>query len=262
VASTLCSCGSGRRFDRCHGDPANDFARTQALLEARQLAALFPSVRLRSASVLEFARRSADELGSERDATDELLAEGLELVDSDERRELVDPWSAAYPDRWRSLCHTAGDIAAVEREVVKGALDVAIAERQPTERELLEDLERERLPPAEALGLVLPPQCIWSLDEAHVAETAAHGRDPGKAFRAVEIVADALALEAHAARVRSLAAFVAGELPIAGCPRTSRTLARACERVARDGTFVRRVLALTLVAYVAHLPAPYSSSMN
>lgn len=254
VTPALCSCGSGRRFDRCHGDPANDFARAQALLEARQLATLFPTVRLRSFGVLDFARRAANELGSEEEVPEELLAEGIELVDSRERRALVDAWSAAYPQRWESLCHAAGDIAAAERETVRGALEMGIVECQRTPRELLAEVEHQRLRPTEALGLVLPPHGVWSLDEAHVAETAAQGREPAEAFRAVEAVATALGLEAHAARVRSLASIVASELPIDGFPRASRTLARACERVEHDVPFLRGVLALTLIAYVAQLP--------
>jgi hypothetical protein len=254
VAATLCSCGSGRRFDRCHGDPANEYARTQALVEARQVAALFPAVRLRSAAVLDFARTAARGLGSADEVPDDLLAKGVELVNDHDRRELVDSWASAYPDRWGSLCHAAGDATAAEREVVKGALEIAICEFQRTPRELLADLERERLRPTAALALVLPPHYIWSVEEAHVAETAAEGRPPVEGLRAVETVAGALAAEVHAARVRSLAATLAAELPVPGVPRASRTLARACARAADDAPFVRRVLAMTLAAYVAQLP--------
>lgn len=259
MASAPCSCGSGRSFRRCHGDPANAFARTQALLEARQLAGLFPAVRLRSERVLHFAQRAAGQLGTVNEVPDELLAEGIELVAACERRELVDGWATAYPDRWQSLCHAAGDTAAAEREIVIGALDVAIAERQPVPRDLLAVIESDRLRPAWALAIVLPPQCIWSLDEARAASAAAEGRDPAAATRAVCEVATALGLEAHAARVRGLASNVAAELPVDGYPRASRVLVRGCDRVAQNLPFAREVLALTLSAYVTELSIGYSS---
>jgi len=59
VKATHCSCGSGRSFGRCHGDPRNEFARTQALAEARQVALLFPSGRLRVPEALALAERLA-----------------------------------------------------------------------------------------------------------------------------------------------------------------------------------------------------------
>ena len=105
----LCQCGSGRSFERCHGDPGNEFARVQALAEARQLALLFPSVRLSSAPVLVFAERVAAELGDEDELPKHVLDEGLRLVDESERRRLVEEWSRDFPDRWQSVVHTAAD---------------------------------------------------------------------------------------------------------------------------------------------------------
>jgi hypothetical protein len=262
VRTTICSCGSGRPFDRCHGDPANDFARAQALAEARQLAVLFPSVRLRDTRVLEFAARAAAELADVDVFPDEMIVEGFELVPKRERRELVAGWVAVYPDRWRSLSRAAGDTAAAEREVVKGAVEVVIAERQPTPRPLLEQVETERLRPAMALAILLPPQFIWSLDEAHVAETAARGRGPADAIRALNEITAAIGGEVHVDRVRSLAVLLAAELPLTGLRRASRVLAEAVTRVADDSLFARQILALTLAGYVVELPGEYSTSLN
>src|SRR5687768_18433110 len=108
----LCRCGSGRSFERCHGDSRNAFARVQALAEARQLALLFPCVRLRSASVLAFAERVAGELG-DQEVSEDILDEGLQLVDESERRRLVEEWICDFPDRWASLVATAADELAV-----------------------------------------------------------------------------------------------------------------------------------------------------
>ena len=51
MAVDLCQCGSGLTFERCHGDPSNDYARQTALQEARAIAALFPAVRVRGGAV-------------------------------------------------------------------------------------------------------------------------------------------------------------------------------------------------------------------
>jgi hypothetical protein len=253
MATTLCSCGSGRTFDRCHGDPANEFARVQALAEARHVAALFPAVRPRSEEVLAFAATAAAELRGDDEPSEELLDEGVQLVAAREWRTVVDSMAAEYPDRWASLTHAAADTAAAERELVKGAIEPAIAESQATPRTVLRVIERKRPRPAMALALVVPPPFVWSIDDAHVAETAARGRSPREAMRAFEEVAAALERGAHTARVRALTALVAAELPVPAMPRASRLLAEAVERV-DDILFVRAVLALTLGGYVAQLP--------
>jgi len=141
MRADLCSCGSGRSFTRCHGDPRNEFARVQALAEARQIAVLFPPVRLRSKAALAFAERVANDFPGAERVPEKLLDEGLASVDSDERREVVDNWVDEYPDRWASLTRVAADVGAAEQELLRGALEVAVAERQPTPRELLVELD-------------------------------------------------------------------------------------------------------------------------
>ena len=141
VKGTLCSCGSGRSSNRCHGDSRNEFARTQALAEARQAALLFPSVRLRAADALALAERIAEALSDREQIAEDVLADAAAAIDEREAHRLVSEWSAAYPDRWSSLCHTAADVDAAERELVKGALAAAIYERLPTPPELVVELE-------------------------------------------------------------------------------------------------------------------------
>lgn len=68
-------------FARCHGDPANEHARTQALLEARQIAVLFPSVRVRAPEALARAESVARELGDADEPTDDAI-EHVERVRS------------------------------------------------------------------------------------------------------------------------------------------------------------------------------------
>jgi hypothetical protein len=250
----LCSCGSGKTFERCHGDPRNEYARRQALAEARQVAWLFPAVRIRDRDALAEADRLADRLRNADDLPDELLEEAAARLNETEARRLVDEWRSAYPDRWASLVHAAGDAAASERELVMGAIAAAIHERLPTPRELLIELELTKPSPAVALAFVLPPQFLWSYDEARVAAVAP--------LEAHDEVAVALVRIEHVARVRRLAELVERELPLRGFRRTSSTLARACARVRDDVAFARGVLSLALTGYARRLDESYTTSRN
>lgn len=245
MQTTPCSCGSGRSFKRCHGDPRNEFARRQALLEARQIALLFPSVRPRAPEALALAARLAGGLGEHEELEDDALAVAAAAIEERERRRLVDEWAAAYPDRWSSLCHTSADVAAAELELVKGALAAAVHERLPTPPEMVMELELVEPSPAPALALVLPPQFVWSYDEARAAAAALPDR--------IDEVAAALGRVEHVERVRSLAGFLGAELPFRGFPRASAVLAEACEATEGELEFVRAVYALGLLAYVYEL---------
>jgi SEC-C motif-containing protein len=261
----LCSCGSGRPFARCHGDPRNPFARKQALLEARQLATLFPSVRLTSPRILDFASRAAAELADEDELSEELLDEGARLVGESEVDALVRGWVDAYPDRWASLLHTAADERAARAAVVRGAIEVAVCEHGTTPRAVLAKLEAEPLPPGAALAFVLPPFFIWSFVEAQAALAAVAGRrheleDP---LRPVEEVAYALINVEHERRVRRFAACVEAELPVTDFPSASDHLDQACREARSDVRFVRAVASLILAAYVEHLaPASFAVPSN
>ena len=251
---TLCSCGSGRAFERCHGNPGNEFARVQALAEAREVALLFPDVRIESQLVRAFAERVAAELAASAQVPDAALEEGVCLLSREETRALVEAWSAVYPDRWASLCHTAADAVAAERELVKGAVAAEIYERLPTPRELLIELELVELSPPPALAFVLPPQFVWAYDEARAAAVARPDQ--------IDEIAAALGRFAHVERLRRLAGFLRKESPFAGFPRATATLLEACDEVARDVPFCRAVSTLCLLAYVRELEPPYITSTN
>lgn len=249
---TLCSCGSGKVFARCHGDPANEFARVQALAEARQIALLFPSVRLRSPAALELAQRLAAGLGEEEEIDEEALESAA--IEGSEARRVVDEWAATYPDRWSSLCHAAADVHAAERELVKGALAVAVHERLPTPRAMLLELELGEPSPLPALAFVLPPMLVWSYDEARVAAATLPDR--------IDEVAGALHRVDHVERVRTLAGFVARELPLRGFPCVTDALGQACGSVREDVDAAREVATWCLVAYARELGATYVTSRN
>jgi hypothetical protein len=249
----LCSCGSGKTFERCHGDPRNDYAREQALAEARQIAWLFPAVRTESPDALAHADRLARNVGDD-DPPDELLDEALADLDDEEARRVADSWRSAYPDRWESLARAAGDEAAVERELARGVLAAAVHERLPTPRELLIELEVTEPSPVVALAFVLPPQFLWSYDEARVAAVAP--------LQAHDEISVSLGRIEHVERLRRLAALVQRELPFAGFPKTSTALSDACELVRTEVTFARGVLSLALTAYARQLDDSYITSQN
>jgi hypothetical protein len=160
-----------------------------------------------------------------------------------ERRRLVRAWATAYPDRWASLRHTAGDTEAAEREVVNGALDAAVHEVLPTERAVLAEIEAAHLTPLASLALLVPPHFVWSLDEGRVAAAAADDR--------VDEVAAALGRMEHFERVHRLARLVERELPFADFPRASAAVAEACAEVAEDLNAARGVGSLS--GYAAEL---------
>lgn len=236
-----CACGSGIPFERCHGDPANPFAREQALGEARDVAMLFPSVRIRSPHWLERAREIALGLGDRDDAPFEVVDELAETLDRAEARRVVDEWVAIYPDRWASLTHAADDVAAAERRLVQGAVAAAIHERMSTPAAVIREIEAERPPVVVALTAVVPPPFLWSYDEARAAAAALPWLLPE--------VSCALVRMEHVERLRSLARLVRLELPFGGFPHATELLQTACGRVEEDVPFAREVLSLALEAY-------------
>jgi SEC-C motif len=255
AALDLCTCGSGLAFEACHGDPRNDYARETALREARAIAALFPAVRVGGPAVDRFLDAAAAGLDDDTDPDDDLLAEGLTLVDDQERRRVVDSWTVPYADRWESLTRAAADAEGAQRELVLGALEMGVLERVPTPRDLLEIVDESGLrTPSLALALVVPPGFVWSRDEAGAAVAASElRRKPLQRDRAVAGVASALVTYEHVRRLRALAGRVAGELPVAGLPAASDTLAMGCRDVELDLDAARQVLAALLMAYVQQL---------
>jgi len=93
--------------------------------------------------------------------------------------------------------------------------------------------------------LVLPPQFVWSYDEARAAAVALPDR--------IDELATALGRVEHTERVRTLAGRLSRELPFRGCPRASAVVAYACRATESDVEFARAVSTLSLVAYVHEL---------
>jgi hypothetical protein len=251
TASNICACGSGLPFSRCHGDPANAFAREAALREAEAVPWMFPCVRAEGTEIDAFAERAALEHPS-GDVSEATLERGLDLVDAEQRAAVVASWAEPYADRWASLTRAAGGPEAAEDALVRGALRAAIAERQATPLELvreLDDLALRRSPFA-AVSVVVPPMFVWSVDEARAAQVAAEQRSTRRRANAVQDVAYALMAFTHIRRTSALVARLAAELPFAGLPEASQTLEHACNEVERSLNAARATTAALLIAYV------------
>jgi hypothetical protein len=230
------------------------------LQEAEAIAAHHPSVRLRGDEIDRWAARIAAEQPEEDDIAEAVLEEALDVVPAEERRRLVDSWAREHGDRWRATLLGSGDGAAAERALVFGALRAAIAERQPTPREVVAPLEAQAAtaPPLAALAHVLVPGNVWSSDEARAAFAAARDRpERRQQLKAVEEVACALITGRHVERTRRQAALVRDELPFAGLPASSERLARACGLVADDELSAETVAIDLLYAHAQQLAQRY-----
>jgi hypothetical protein len=252
-----CKCGSGLPFERCHGDPRNDFAREQALREAEAVPFCFPFVRARGSAAAVFADDVAACYAAEDDVPTTVLDDGVTAVGDRERSRVLRSFAHRHPDRWESMASTAGDRAEAARRLVRGALRVAIAERQAPPRAWLEPFEDGILQrsPLASLGTIFPPQLVWSLGEATAARVAAAPRRRLDRMSAVEEVGYALVCFDHVTRTRTLTARLARELPIDDLPRASRFLADACADVERDVGAAQGAAVALLVAYAQQLAA-------
>lgn len=198
-----------------------------------------------------------EEVAARHPRSDEIpgkeLEDGLALLGEAQRGCVVALWAEPYADRWHSLAAAAMDIPAAERALVIGALRAGIGERQPTPRDLIESLENMRLyrSPHAALAVVVPPQFVWSIDEARAAGVVHRShRKPRARMDAVEEIAYTLMSFEHVCRTRFLCERLAAELPLDGVPRACTMLASACDDVRRDLTAARAVCAALLISYV------------
>ena len=258
MPAAACYCGSGRPVDRCHLMPRRERRHNRkallALSEAHDTAMLFPWVRPRDDVVEAFARRVATEAGGP-DIPQERIEEGVELIDSGERRRIVQELRGRYPDRWASLVSAAGDEGLTERAVVASAFLAAVLERLPLDRSKLEFLEAAPPPasPAGILVVLLDPHLVWDRDDAVVIGRAIpRGRGAMEFWSEAHALADRRVQERHLERVRELAERIESELPFVGLPRVSQLVADGVAQ-ARDEDVAAGWVAGAMLAAYAHL---------
>lgn len=205
--------------------------------------------------MLAFAARAADELGeNEGYVPDEIVAEGLALVDESDRRQIVSCFLAAVNEEW------SGDLDEREaRELVGAAIRGAICDRRPVARTQLLILEVEDDLPREVgvrLAVVLPTGALWSFRDA---EAVLPKLPEGFLWKRMWEPAEGPLLEVvedwHVDRLRLLCAALLRHLPLPSLPRASRIVAADCRAVLADDDQARRVAAALLLSHASWLAA-------
>ena len=141
------------------------------------LATVFPSRRLGCSASTSLARRRGFGFDARASATASLIGAGLQSLDAERRRIVLEGWHA-YRDHGPRLVGDSGCDIRLGRAGVDGAERVALLAWLPlTDRELavyegglFEDA------PAHAVALLVRPPTIWSLAEAVAAERAVPAR--------------------------------------------------------------------------------------
>lgn len=259
-----CFCGSGRAARDCHRLPRQARRRQHdelyALAEAHDLAALFPALRPRDAVLEAYAKHVAAELHPDQpEIPVDAVEEGVSIVSESEWRRLIDSWATSYPDRWDAIVRLVRDARAVERAAVAGAVRVTILELRPLPAAAFAPLEGGvfRQLPANALTLLVPPPAVWSMDEACAALLLLPRTvrfDPAW-FDAVERHAEGCVGPEHVGRLRRAGDRLADQLPVAGMPRASTTVAEGIAVISSDDGWAAAIAARLLALYAA-APGP------
>jgi hypothetical protein len=233
---------------------------------AGNLAGFFPWLRPEGTDVLRFAEEVAAELGpTDGHVPVQRIEQGVALLGGDGQRGLVERFAERHPDQWAAVRSDAGDVPAIERSLVAGAVRVTILERRLPPSIRLDHIERGVAPvhsPRDALAVTLPPEAVWSVIDVQAAEQAAADAERERDWlRAIMTVAVERMHEAHAPRVQTLAAVLRRRLPAVGFPAASAVLDDAYARAESRLDFAETVVFALLPAYVAHRTS-YITSTN
>ena len=218
------------------------------------LATVFPSRRLGCSASTSLARRRGLGFDAHASATASLIGAGLQSLDAERRRSVLEGWHA-YRDHGPRLVGDSGCDIRLGRTGVDGAERVALLAWLPlTERELavyegglFEDA------PAHAVALLVRPPTIWSLAEAVAAEQRfPRGRRfTSRRFAAIERHAYGWIRTEHLIRLRQALDRIAAQLPAAGLPIASATVGAGCTLIAEDESRARAVVARQLARYAS-----------
>ena len=218
------------------------------------LALVFPSPRLGCTAATTLARRRTLGFDARASVTAWLIGAGLEALDPDRRRNVIEGWNA-YRDHGPRLVGDGGCDVRLGRGGVGARERAALLEWLPlTDRELavyegglFEDA------PTHAIALLVRPPTIWALDEAIDAERLfpRGARFAPERFAAIERHAYGRIRAEHLARLRRAVARIVAQLPAAGLPVASATIASGCELVADDDGRARAVVARQLARYAS-----------
>ena len=218
------------------------------------LAVVFPSRRLSCTAATALVRRRTPGFDACASATAWLIGEGLESLDPERRRRVLEGWSG-YRDHGAPLVGDAGcdvhlgsvEVEAAERAALLSWLPITNRDLAVYEGGLFEGT------PAHAIALLVRPPTIWSLDEALLVEQLIpRGRHfaPDR-FVAIERHACSRTGVEHVARLRRVVARIAAQLPDAALPVARATVAAGSALVAADDAWARWAAARQLARYAS-----------
>jgi hypothetical protein len=227
-----CMCGSGRKVKRCCGTDASRH-RAETAEELVALAFHFPRYRPQTDAFDAWAH----ELMADQD--DGAVADGIAVLDADERKRIVGGFACDHPEAWRSLLDDFVDEELAGELLLIGAIAAGVAERRDLGEalSLLEDGDVDSL---EALATAIPGEDVWSVVEsaetAEALDAVPDELDDDEYERRWTEVLDQqisrLRTPWHDTRLDTLVARVRGALPDTDFPIASRVLLDACERLA------------------------------
>jgi hypothetical protein len=218
------------------------------------LAVVFPSRRLGCTAATALSRRRTLGFNARASVTACLIGEGLEALDPDRRRNVIEGWNA-YRDHGPRLVGDGGCDIRLGRGGVGQQERAALLDWLPlTDRELAVyegGLFENR--PAHAVALLVRPPTIWALDDAVDAEQLfpRKARFTPERFAAIERHAYERMGAGHVIRLRRAVARIAAQLPAAGLPVASATVASGCALVTDDDFRARAVVARQLARYAS-----------
>lgn len=166
-----------------------------------------------------------------------VVEEIVEGLTGDEVSRLVSLADDLAPERWRMLVAVVGPTEAREPLLV-GAVTVAVLERQPPQRSLVQTREAtaDSAPgPLHVLASLLHPSSVWSAREIRAARDFAPAvMHPADRVSAAFAFADETVTPAHRERAVRVADPVGRILPVDGAPRTTGHLEAALGAVVSE----------------------------
>jgi hypothetical protein len=224
--------------------------RRRVLQEIADLPALFPLLQPDS----DAFERWAAGVAPVRRPREELIDEGLALLDEEELDRITRAYADEFPREWGRLCEQAGSEALAEEAVLAGS--VAVALRVPRQLDpdclgLLEESAELRADAAETLALVLDPADLWSVLDAFAADRALaaippQSMDAERRFAVARAEAKRRWTLLRERRLSRLVRRVERQLPLGAFGRASEALSRACEAFDGDAELRLTVAALLL----------------
>ena len=222
---------------------------------AGDVAALFTAVRPCNGVGAALARGRAPELDPRSSPTAWILWEGLKPLDPLGRQRILDGWRTHRHDRAGAQVADGGCEVSIGGVPVTGELRLALLQWLPLARGELAVYEGGlfRDVPARALTLLVRPPTIWPAGDVVAADRLFPGGprfEPAR-FQALERHASGQVRSAHLARLRAAVARIERQLPVAGFPVASSTVAAGCAVLAADDEWCAAIAATQLARYAA-----------